>query len=248
MSTSTPSFKFFPSLNAKADMKWASSRTSINVPLAKRFFASESLQDKLVRAMAEKQVIPIKEVLECFEYVALIRKAVRSACVADLCCGHGLAGMLLGIFEKSVEQVLLVDRKRPQSHEKLFAVLAEVAPWLHDKVSFQVQRLDAVVIPHNSSVVSAHACGVLTDTCIDMAIATGGAIAVMPCCYPKRLCPAPAAICNEFGEAVAFDIDRTYRLEQAGYHVRWSAIPSCITPMNRVIIGRAGRTVGGADK
>ena len=49
--------------------------------------------------------------------------------------------------------------------------------------------------------------------------------------------PGPAARQAELGTRLAFDIDRTYRLEAAGYRVRWDAIPEEITPMNRVLIG-----------
>ena len=38
------------------------------------------------------------------------------------------------------------------------------------------------------------------------------------------------------GAPLAFDVDRTYRLERAGYHVRWDAIPEAITPMNRLLV------------
>jgi hypothetical protein len=88
-----------------------------------------------------------------------------------------------------------------------------------------------------TSVIGIHACGTLTDRCIDTALATGGQVALMPCWYPDRGCEAPAALQRSLGTRLAFDIDRTYRLQNAGCHVRWDAIPAEITPMNRVLIG-----------
>ncbi len=79
--------------------------------------------------------------------------------------------------------------------------------------------------------------GRLTDRCLDCAVEVAGAVALMPCCYPDRGCQAPTALQLSLGSRLAFDIDRTYRLEAAGYRVRWDAIPEEITPMNRVLKG-----------
>ena len=46
------------------------------------------------------------------------------------------------------------------------------------------------------------------------------------------------------GEDVAYDVDRTYTMERAGYRVRWREIPAEITPMNRrclAIMHQSGR-------
>ena len=48
--------------------------------------------------------------------------------VADLCCGHGLAGLLFAIFEREVERVHLVDRERPASADLILQAAADVAP------------------------------------------------------------------------------------------------------------------------
>ena len=59
----------------------------------------------------------------------------------------------------------------------------------------------------------------------------------MPCCYPDAHCSAPATLVQHLGGALAFDVDRTYRLVAAGYRVRWDGIPTEITPMARILIG-----------
>ena len=46
----------------------------------------------------------------------------------------------------------------------------------------------------------------------------------------------PLGVRRALGVALAADVDRSYRLEQSGYHVDWSAIPREITPLNRILI------------
>jgi hypothetical protein len=59
----------------------------------------------------------------------------------------------------------------------------------------------------------------------------------MPCCYAQTARRAPRALREALGAILTTDIDRTYRMEQAGYEVDWSEIPAAITPMNRVLLG-----------
>ena len=43
-------------------------------------------------------------------------------------------------------------------------------------------------------------------------------------------------LARELGADTAFDVDRTYRLEEGGFTARWDAVAAAITPMNRVIV------------
>jgi len=198
-------FRFFPQLNdiPEDQRRWFGSDSRLFESAAQTYFAEDNLQNRLVREIAAQRLLPIKEVLESFEFFARVRKQTRAACVADLCCGHGLIGVLFAMFEKRVERVILVDREEPPS-----------------------------------AVVSAHACGVLSDLCIGAAIESGGPLAILPCCYPKSACQAPQSVVQALGLKTAFDVDRTYRLEAAGYLVRWTSIPSVVTPMNRIVCAR----------
>jgi hypothetical protein len=238
-------FKFFQQLNAVEDQSWMGSRKSITRARAERHFNSDRMGDKLVRALALDEAIPLKEILESCEFFYRVRKEIRTETIADLCCGHGLLGILFAVFERRTKQVILIDKLEPPSHRKILKRIAEIAPWITDKVEYREGTIDSIQeTPHkNTSIVSSHACGLLTDQCLDAAIGIGGNVAVMPCCYPKRKCQAPGALQLTLGHELAFDVDRTYRLEHANYHVRWTSIPSQITPMNRVIVGRgvAGR-------
>ena len=239
---SAPGYKFFRQLNTLEDRSWVGSKTTFTLVTARRFFAANRLQDKLARALGTEGVLPVKEVLECCEFFERIREHTRAAVVADLCCGHGLLGLLFALFERGTREVILSDGRIPDSQARVIECICRLAPWVREKVRVHRMGIDQVdkVLPEDVSVVSAHACGLLTDACIDLAIRKHGAIGVLPCCHPERLCPGPPAVRHALGVRLAFDIERTYRLEHAGYRVRWSEIPSEITPMNRVLVaGRA---------
>jgi hypothetical protein len=235
-------FRFFPQLNdlPEDQQSWLGSDSRLFECAAQTYFADDSLQSRLVREIAAVRLLPIKEVLESFEFFARVRKQTRAVCVADLCCGHGLIGVLFAMFEKRVERVILADREQPPSRLKLIEIANRIAPWVQPKVENVEAKLKAGggTIPAGSAVVSAHACGVLSDLCIQIAIESGGPLAILPCCYPKSACKAPQSLVTALGLKMAFDVDRTYRLESAGYLVRWTSIPPVITPMNRIICAR----------
>lgn len=236
-------FKFFPQLNEVDDKRWLNSTAKVSNKLAATHFNSNSLQDSFIQAIAEGRILSIKEVLETFEVFARARKSTRAEFMADLCCGHGLLGILFAMFEREVNRVLLIDKQEPDSRQKLIEAAIGVAPWVADKIESRSAKISVTDdwIQPGCAVVSAHACGVLSDLCIEVAINSGGPLAILPCCYPKSACAAPLAIRTALGLEAAFDIDRTYRLEAAGYGVRWAEIPAEITPMNRILIGKKNR-------
>lgn len=204
---------------------------------AAEVFGGRSLADRLARALAEHGAISVKELLEAFEFFAVVRRRVRSPHVADLCCGHGLCGLLFAT-ERSVERVTLVDHRIPASMEPIRRAIASVRPEIDDKVVVRAQPLTEVSLEPGTGVVAVHACGARTDRCLDAGIAAGGPIAVMPCCYGGTAKHPPAALRAELGAERAVDVHRTYRLEGAGYRVEWAYIPEAITPMNRVLVAR----------
>ena len=86
------------------------------------------------------------------------------------------------------------------------------------------------------SLIAVHACGLLTDAALDLAIRLTAPIAVMPCCYSGTAKSAPLGPRRALGVSLAADVDRSYRLDSSGFLVDWSAIPFEITAMNRIII------------
>lgn len=206
----------------------------------KSFFPGDDLGNRFVRALAERGAVPMKEVLESFEFFAAVRKDVRAPVMVDLCAGHGLVGVLFALYERKVQRVQLVDSKPPASRNLVLQAAAEVGPWTAAKIELRDQRIEAFAdeMPAGASAVSVHACGIRTDRCIDIGLGAGGAIAVMPCCRSKRQSPHSATVGRALGFDLAIDIDRTYRMESGGLTVRWVEIAKAITPMNRVLVGR----------
>ena len=204
ISSDIPKYTGYRKFNQTPIGALASSRSSIKPHIAERHFNSDSLPDRFVHELAKQHALPTKEILESFEFF------VRAPQMADLCCGHGLTGILFALFERSVERVLLIDRTQPPSHAKALDAAIRVGPGVADKVRYQTTRMKDVGehLEAQTSVIGIHACGTLTDRCIDTALATGGQVALMPCWYPDRGCEAPAALQRALGTRLAFDIDR----------------------------------------
>ena len=167
-----------------------------------------------------------------------------SIVVQDLCCGHGLTGMLFVACNppRSPASVgvrtVLVDRFEPPSHKQLRHAIAEVCPWMNDEdaVSFvpstlddhfaQESSSDAFGPNHASVVISTHACGSLTDDILRYAVdGNCAALAVMPCCYTGTDKGVPYGIRRALGVSVAADVGRSFFLQERGYHVDWTTIP-----------------------
>ncbi|MEL6906766.1 MAG: methyltransferase domain-containing protein [Planctomycetota bacterium] len=218
---------------------WIGSRNSLRPRDADRFEGDTPLA-RLARALCERSALPVKELFEAAEVFALARKRVRAPVVADLCCGHGLGGILFGLMERSVERVLLVDRVRPASADVLLDAADEVAPWVRPKVEWREARLERVEVPAGAGVLAVHACGTRTDRSLEVAVQARGPFAALPCCRPHRRHAAPDALKRALGADVAIDVHRTYALEAAGYWTWWDEIAPEITPMNRLITARPG--------
>ena len=237
--TTDATFRAFPQFNLPERHKVARLRHRVG-KLPMDWFDRGSPADRIARALGDRQAIHLKELLEAGEFHERTRKRLRAPDVADLCCGHGLVGLLFAC-ERKVERVLLLDRKRPAAFEDVFESVCAVFPEVRDKVRYveaSVERAAEHLAP-GSAVLAVHACGVRTDRCLDAALAVDAcAIAAMACCYAQTAKQAPKVLRRELGVQTMTDVHRTYRLDAAGYDVDWSAIPAAITPMNRILIAR----------
>jgi hypothetical protein len=233
------SFRLFTHINRAEGRKVLGYTGYIDGP-SSRHFTGDDLAHRFVRAMGELRAVPMKEILESFEFFAAVRREVRREVVIDLCAGHGLVGVLFALYEREVKQVWLVDWRPPASRERVLEAAASVGPWVREKIQLHDRKIETLdgELPVGAAMVSVHACGHRTDRCLDLGMQSGGPMAVMPCCRSKRKSTSSQAVAQHLGHDLAIDIDRTYRLEAAGYHVRWGAIPEVITPQNRVLIGR----------
>ncbi len=203
------------------------------------YFDGDSLAERVVRELAHERALPVKEVVEAFEFFAVVRKYLRrSPRIVDLCCGHGLAGILFAIYERRTVSVTLCDKRKPERFDHVWRACVKAAPWIEGRVQYVEEKLLATreSLPHGAAFLGVHACGKLSDLCIDIATEHEGPLAIMPCCRAHAQNPAPEGLRQALGEDVAYDVDRTYTLERKRYQVRWREISSAITPMNRVLI------------
>lgn len=199
-------------------------------------FPGETLFDRLARAVCEAECLPRKELFEAWETARRVRRHVRGGRVVDLAAGHGLLAYALLLLDDTSPGAVCVDPRRPLSAGRLAAVLEEKWPRLAGRVEFREVPLEQVpVLPHDL-VVSSHACGSLTDTVLERAIAARAAVAVLPCChFLRERVPHPL---SGWGDAAfALDVERALRLRESGYVVYATTIPGEITPRNRLLIG-----------
>ncbi|MFK7737980.1 MAG: methyltransferase [Pirellulaceae bacterium] len=231
-------FRYLKQFNSPEFLKKASCKDRLRESDT-RWFPGDYLSSVFARQLCERRALPFKEVLESFEFYACVRNRIRGRSVADLCCGHGLVGILFAMFERDVEQVCLLDRVRPKSFDLILAAAQEVAPWTGEKITYVEAPLEHTLrhVEPGTTILGVHACGARTDKCISHAISIRSTIALLPCCRRHRLHPSPECLKNVLGADVAIDVDRTYRLHNAGYRVRWDQISPHITEMNRVLIG-----------
>ena len=130
--------------------------------------SADSLPSQLAHALARRRAIDLKEFCEAFEFFTRVRRSMRltvteaptpgvaatrtpTRCIVDLCCGHGLTGILFAMFERSVEQVLLVDAREPAAHRAILDAACEVAPHVREKVTFCACTLDQFLEAQASS-------------------------------------------------------------------------------------------------
>ena len=239
-------FRIYTQFNEDSRREFAGMKHRIHA-LPADLFPTDSLPDRLARSLADQRVVHVKELLESCELFDRVRRRVRRPVMVELCAGHGLVGLIFALVERSVTRVELVDSRQPPTFARILEAFTTIAPWVADKVVYRVAPLDgSTVLPEGAGVVLAHACGALTDLGLDAAIASGGPVAAMPCCFGRAREPRVPVLAREFGRAAAVDISRSHRLADAGYQVDWTWIPRAITPMNRVLIGWDRRSARGA--
>jgi hypothetical protein len=217
-------------------------------------FHGDSLMNRFARALAAKKAIDRKEFFEACEFFARVRSKLRAdegvGILVDCAGGHGLVGTLAAIFMfRQFNRIIIRDPKKPKAFDAVVEAAVEVAPWVEGRIVFEQAWIGPMhgALPRGCAIVGVHGCRDLTDKIIAAAAdADARAVALMPCCYKSTAADAPEALRLSLGVPLAADVHRTYVLEQLGFTVKWSAIPTCISPMNRIILAsRVGR--GGDD-
>jgi hypothetical protein len=199
-------------------------------------FPTDSLFDRLARAVCHAGCLPRKELYEAWEMARRVRRVFRGGRIVDLAAGHGLLAHVLLILDNSSPHALVVDTTPPPSSGNLHTALVAAWPRLDGRIVFENQPLDAVPLFGDDLVVSAHACGTLADLVLDRASAARARVAVLPCCHDLDVNEA-GPLAGWMDGPLAVDAMRAVRLERCGYRVRTQTIPRAITPKNRLLLG-----------
>jgi hypothetical protein len=199
-------------------------------------FPGDTLFARLARQVCHAGCLPRKELFEAWETARRVRRRCRGGRVVDLGGGHGLLAQVLLLLDNSSPEALVVDTTFPASSGKVHEVLAEAWPRLNGRITFVEANMTQVELRPADTVVSVHACGVLTDAVLDLAAAARSRVAVMPCCHDLGILDL-GGLEGWLDGATAADVVRAMRLRAAGYRVWTQTVPSAITPKNRLLIG-----------
>jgi len=198
-------------------------------------FSGETLFDAIARAVCHAGCLPRKELYEAWEGARRVRRRFRGGRIVDLACGHGLLAQIMLLLDDSSPLALAVDRRIPVSAATLAASLQTEWPRLPGRIRFVEADIADVELHHTDVVVSAHACGGLTDLILDRAVAAGASVAVLPCCHDLKDADL-GGLEGWLDGPLAMDAARVSRLRSRGYRVFTQLIPGDITPKNRLLL------------
>jgi len=219
------------------------------------------LFQSFAQTICRANAVPRKELWETWA-VALYIQDYFPNCrrIADLACGHGLLSWALLVLDNR-RTAVCVDKRMPLSADKIFHAMIQEYPQLESHWDFVESSLDAITTssaaakpPQNEGTLlcGIHACGVLSDQIISLAIDGNLPAVLLPCCYMKkslqgkereeydRLAANNANVDDADNKdntlAEFINLQRIKRLEQAGYHVEQHSIPEEFTPQNTIIL------------
>ena len=198
-------------------------------------FPGETFFDRIGRAVCRAECLPRKELFEAWEVARRVRRRFRGGRVVDLCAGHGLLGHIMLLLDDTSPNVLLVDRRFPPSASPLAESLVAEWPRLEGRITRFEGPLEDAGVRENDVVVSAHACGALTDRVIAAAVDAGARLAVLPCCYELDKTET-SGLTGWMTGPLAIDVTRATTLRGRGWHVWTQTVPETITPQNRLLM------------
>ncbi|GFO63309.1 methyltransferase domain-containing protein [Geomonas paludis] len=199
-------------------------------------FASDTLFDRIARAVCRAGCLPRKELYEAWEVARRVHRRFRGGRVIDLAAGHGLLAQVLLVLDRDLREGIGVDLRVPPSAALLASEIRADWPAASDRFTLLEQDLNLVQLHRDDIVVSAHACGSLTDLVLAKAAAARCRVAVLPCCHDLRSCD-DGGLSGWLDGPLAVDATRAAWLRCQGYRVYTQTIPSDITPKNRLLMG-----------
>jgi len=198
-------------------------------------FSGDTLFDAIARGVCRAGCLPRKELFEAWEVARRVRRRFRGGRIIDLACGHGLLAQIMLLLDDSSPCALAVDRHIPKSAATLAASLCYDWPRLTGRVQLVESDLGVVELHNDDLIVSAHACGGLTDLILERAVAVRARVAVLPCCHDLNHADL-ISLQGWLDGSLAMDVNRAFRLRSQGYRVFTQSIPEDITPKNRLLM------------
>jgi hypothetical protein len=198
-------------------------------------FSGDTLFDAIARAVCHAGCLPRKELYEAWEVARRVRRRFRGGRIVDLACGHGVLAQILLLLDDSSAVALAVDRQVPKSAATIAMSLCAAWPRLQGRIRFIETDLREVELHHDDLIVSAHACGGLTDLIIARAVEARASVAVLPCCHDLKDADF-GGLEGWMDGPLALDAVRVSRLRSQGYRVFTQQIPGDITPKNRLLM------------
>lgn len=200
-----------------------------------RHFPGETLFDRIARAVCRAGCLPRKELYEAWEVARRVHRRFGGGRVVDLACGHGLLAQIMLILDRDLSGGVAVDLRIPANAPRLAAEINADWPALTERLSFLQQDLTEVPLSPGDIVVSAHACGSLTDLVLQRAVAARCRVAVLPCCHDLDGGDL-GGVQGWLDGALAIDVTRAAWVRSQGYRVYTQGIPGDITPKNRLLM------------
>jgi SAM-dependent methyltransferase len=204
-------------------------------------FSGNTLFDAISRAVCLGGCLPRKELYEAWEVARRVRRRFRGGRIVDLACGHGLLAQMMLLLDDSSPLALAVDRRIPKSAATLAKALNSDWSRLTNRIQFIETDICTITLHHTDIVVSAHACGELTDLILERAVNAGARVAVLPCCHNLKNGDL-GGLEGWMDGPLAMDSARALRLRFQGYKVYTQVIPGDITPKNRLLMAEPDST------
>ena len=199
-------------------------------------FPDDTLFHRLARAVCQAGCLPRKELYEAWETARRVRRLFRGGRIVDLGGGHGLLAHAMLLLDDSSPDALVVDKALPPSSGRLHETLVAAWPRLSGRITFVPAGIEDVALFPTDLVVSAHACGHLSDVVLACAVAVRARVAVLPCCHDLDV-NDDADLTGWVDGPLAVDVTRALQLKQQGYRIWTQLISADITPKNRLLIG-----------
>jgi len=198
-------------------------------------FEGTTLFDSIGRVVCRANCLPRKELHEAWEVARRVRRRFRGGRVVDLACGHGLLAQIMLLLDDRSPEALAVDLRIPKSAALLDEAFGEAWPRLKGRIHLLQSNLKLVPLQSTDVVVSAHACGGLTDLILARAMDVRARVAVLPCCHALGKSDL-GSLEGWMDGPLAVDATRVALLRSRGYRVFTQLIPGDITPKNRLLI------------